>query len=136
MVEANNIIEEVYLSIYCLLILLLSVTCLCITDVFSPIASTTAPPIVSTITEGQTNFTVTPTQGPFCDEFSLRLQNRVTSATVSPLPFVGNVFFTEGNIEVCISGTYFSVCDVGWDDVDADFACRLLDFDPRIYRKL
>ena len=53
-------------------------------------------------------------------ENSLRLANQVTSNSSD-----GQVAF-EGHIEICISGTYYAVCDEGWDDQDAEVACRVL----------
>ena len=43
---------------------------------------------------------------------------------------------TEGNVETCINGTYSSICDVGWDDVDAQLICNVLGFSEPFYRKL
>ena len=41
----------------------------------------------------------------------------------------------EGPLEVCINGEYESICDIGWDRVDAQAACRYL-FSGRDYGKL
>ena len=47
-------------------------------------------------------------------------------------------FYTiyEANIEVCIDGTYVAICDLGWDDKEAQLACNLLGFGEPSYRML
>jgi hypothetical protein len=56
------------------------------------------------------------TPPPGCNEFELRLTN--TSFTSQ------NVYAVlEGNVEICINGTYVAICDIGWDDVEAQLAC-------------
>ena len=30
----------------------------------------------------------------------------------------------EGPVEICVNGLYESVCDIGWDEVDAQALCR------------
>ena len=55
-----------------------------------------------------------------CVENDLRLANPVSSVSLDGLVTI------EGNIEICISGSYYSICDVGWDRRDAEVACRIL----------
>lgn len=42
----------------------------------------------------------------------------------------------EGNVETCLNGTYVSICDVGWDDVEAQLICNALGYAEPFYRKL
>lgn len=63
-------------------------------------------------------------------ENSLRLANQVT--TVSS----GGLVTIEGHIEICINGSYFAICDEGWDDRDAQVACRVLTNNTGSYSML
>ena len=70
-----------------------------------------------------------PTPGPVCLDFELRSSLGRTTVTQA-----GLVTY-EGNIEICLGGVFFAVCDEGWDDQDAQVACSVLGYDSRLYRK-
>lgn len=77
-----------------------------------------------------------PPTGSFCEEFELRSTRQTTSVTVGDLVNRRSVFVIEGNIEVCVGGSFYSICDEGWSDDAAQFVCNYFGYDPRIYGKL
>ena len=52
--------------------------------------------------------------GPQCTENSIRLR--------------GGTSVLEGRVEVCLGGTWGTVCDDGWSGNDATVTCRQLGF--------
>ena len=68
------------------------------------------------------------TPEPRCNDFDLRLSN--TSYT-----FEGSSFVYGGNAEVCVDGSYFAICDIGWDDRDAQFVCNSVGYGDPFFRK-
>ena len=71
---------------------------------------------------------VVTTPAPSCDDFDLRLVN-TSFVLVDSNPAI------TGNVEACLGGSYISVCDVGWDDVEAQLFCNALGYSEPFFRK-
>ena len=65
---------------------------------------------------------------PPCTEFDFRARN-LSSKTAQ-----GFYQIIEANVEICINGTYVAICDLGWDDKEAQLACNALGFSEPFYR--
>ena len=65
-----------------------------------------------------------------CNEFDLRTRNETYQATQ------GFYRTFEANIEVCLNGTYVAICDLGWEDAEAQLACSTLGYNEPYYRML
>ena len=65
-----------------------------------------------------------------CSPFDVRARNHTYRITQ------GLYIIIEANIEVCIDGAYVAVCDLGWDDNDAQLACNALGYNEPFYRML
>lgn len=48
--------------------------------------------------------------------------------TENDLRIVNGTIDREGRLEICVSGSYLSVCDDLWDMADAVVACRQLKY--------
>ena len=58
-----------------------------------------------------------PTSSPSCYDGQLRLGN-------ASIWYNSSYFYYQGRVEVCINETFGAICDVGWDELDAQVACR------------
>ena len=65
-----------------------------------------------------------------CTEFDLRTKN-TTSMLIK-----GFYHVYEANVEICINGTYVAICDLGWDDMEAQMICNALGYSKPEYRML
>ena len=74
---------------------------------------------------------VSPTSPPTCQQF---VDLIVTNQTVYTDQNSSTVY--QHNVEVCIDGRFQSICDVGWDDGEAQLVCNAIGFTEPFYRKL
>ena len=61
---------------------------------------------------------------PECKATDVRLVDRVGSIRLAGS---GDSSVTEGRVEICINGEWGTICDNGWDSLDAKVVCRQLN---------
>ena len=65
--------------------------------------------------------------GHLCNETDIRLVNNDGYVWEMESPGIGNSSTVEGRVEICVDGTWSTVCDDGWDVLDAEVVCRQLN---------
>ncbi len=66
-----------------------------------------------------------------CIDGSVRLRNpdAVSESTLPKYNLIKEQV-SRGVVELCVNGTFGSLCDSGWDNQDASVVCRQLGFSP------
>ena len=74
------------------------------------------------------NDTGVTTPEPRCQDFDLRLGNMTYFSQ-------DGAIIVMGVVETCLNGSYFSICDTNWDDVNAQVICNGLGYIAPFFRK-
>ena len=64
-----------------------------------------------------------------CSEGNIRLGNYTSGIDDD------GSFYQQGRVEVCMDGVYGAICDIGWDDLDAEVICRSMGYNTPFYGK-
>ena len=76
---------------------------------------------------------ITPGPGT-CTDFDLQLGNAAFSETGDLRTGIRHTA-VSGNVEICFGGSFYSICDEGWGQEEAQVACNALNYPTGEYRK-
>ena len=75
---------------------------------------------------------LSPGPSPACYEGDTRLANQIYDSTYDEQ--TGRYLSSyAGRVEVCYNGEYRPICEIGWDQLDAEVACRSVGYGPPYY---
>ena len=57
-------------------------------------------------------------------------------STMEDLTTGTNPFSVSGSVEICLGGSFLSICDEGWGQEEAQVACNALNYPSTSYCKL
>ena len=63
-----------------------------------------------------------------CNKLLIYIIGYADNCTYGDVRLVGGSNRTSGRVEVCANNLWGTICDDGWDNIDAKIVCRMLNF--------